>query len=364
MNEAFTWPSATICRASSNIFSERPYEPSLNCSIAAWTISRKRRPASPGSSASAIIRRIALTWPPSGSARDVGDRGQRPARHAAAERPEHLVGAADDAEPADAVEVLLQLGPVLRLQRGLEHGVRHERGCGRPRPAAACGRGSGHGAGPAAGRPARAAAAAAAAGRGPARSPRAPAARRRPPAARSPPPRARPARGRPTGGGRSRPWRRAPGATRRAVRARAPAARDRLPGRPASRSGPSARRYASSSAAPISSKSPIMWILRAEWNSSSPSARAPPWTSTCRTHQFTICWAAKAGGSRIRKLRASNAISGATLSDRYSPNTCSASWSSAGSGLRGVVAHRLASGRCGHTIITGPMRGTTRRRTA
>ena len=48
-------------KATVNIFTARPRAPSLNCSIAAWTISRKRRPASAGSSTSAIIRRIAPT---------------------------------------------------------------------------------------------------------------------------------------------------------------------------------------------------------------------------------------------------------------------------------------------------------------
>ena len=266
-----------------------------------------------------------------GECRHVGNRGERPARHAAPERPEHLVRAADDAEPADAVEVPLQLGAVLRLQRGLEHRVRHERAaarrgrlCGRGRRGRRVDRGRGdlleplQQQGQAAealtiaestrGRAASVAWFALAA------------------AARAT-------------GSEAPDWRWTistleASAWRDSSSRESPSASCSRPstGQAASRRGPRARRYASSSAAPISSKSPIMWILRAEWNSSSPSARAPPWTSTCRTHQFTICWAAKAGGSPIRKLMASSAISGATLSDRYSPKLCSASWSSAGSG--------------------------------
>ena len=62
-----------------------------------------------------------------GQGRDVGDGRERPARDAAAEGPEHLVGSADDAELSDAVQVLLQLRSVLRLQRGLEDRVGHQR---------------------------------------------------------------------------------------------------------------------------------------------------------------------------------------------------------------------------------------------
>ena len=66
-----------------------------------------------------------------GEGGSVGGRGEGPARHAAAQRPEHLVGPGHDAELADALEVLLQLRPVLRLEGGLEHRIRHQRGAPR-----------------------------------------------------------------------------------------------------------------------------------------------------------------------------------------------------------------------------------------
>ena len=313
--------------------SERPYEPSLNCSIAACTISRKRRPTSPGSSASAIIRRIALTWPPSGSAGTSA-----------------MAGSVQPDTLRPSARNISSVPPTMPSPR------MRSRYCCSSAPSFACSEASSTASATSALRPAasrlggRRLGRAAPRPRGPGSatcSSRCSSSGRRP----RPCTIAESTRGaasaaccalaaatRATGSG-APDWRWTistleASAWRDSSSRESPSASCSRPssGQASSRIGPSARRYASSSAAPISSKSPIMWILRAEWNSSSPSARAPPWTSTCRTHQFTICWAAKAGGSRIRKLRASKTMSGASLSDRYSPNTWSASWSSAGSG--------------------------------
>ena len=60
MNAPSTFLSLTSCSASSNIDTARPRWPVLNCAMAACTSSRKRLPASSGSSARDTICRMAL----------------------------------------------------------------------------------------------------------------------------------------------------------------------------------------------------------------------------------------------------------------------------------------------------------------
>ena len=290
-----------------------------------------------------------------GERRDVGDGRKRPARHAPRERPEHLVRTADEAEPADAVEVLLQLGAVLRLQRSLEHRVRHERATARRgrlrRPVAGALALSWAGVATCSSR-------CSSSGRRPRPSTIAESTRGVASAACC----ALAAAARATGSG-APDWRCTISTLlasdcRDSSSRESPSASCSCPstGQASSKSGPSVRRYASSSGAPISSKSPMMWILRAEWNSSSPSASAPPWTSTCRTHQFTICWAAKAGGQPHHEAEGVEGHERSELVGQVLAEAVQRVLELGGIRARGFVAHWRASGRYNHTIIPGPTR--------